>query len=165
MVDSLPGKTITRLTMKSIVLRFAPLLVCLSLLAGCTLFFPGCALGGVELDPAGPSQGDKVEYNFKLAVVTKHRILQAFLDWERDNAPLLVNQPKVRALAAKVRAEAPAWFQEADRHLVAYEAIPRLPENAGRIAQARRALLAALVVINLHQNQANAAMLDAASTK
>lgn len=143
--------------------RLSAILVACALLTGCTLFFPGCAGGGVTLNPAGPSGGDVVKYDFKLAIVTKHALLQTFLDWERDNAPLLVNQPKVHELAVKIRAEAPAWFREADRHLAAYEAIPALPENADRLDQARRALIAALVIINLHQKQSTAAMLAVSS--
>lgn len=141
----------------------AVFVLCL-LLCGCTLFFPGCAGGGIALDPAGPSQGDVAKYDFKLAIVTKHALLQSFLDWEKANAPLLVNQPKVHELAVKIRAEAPAWFREADRHLAAYESIPPGPENASRMDQARRALIAALVIINLHQAQTSEAMLRASGT-
>lgn len=133
------------------------------LCASVVCLFAGCAWfgsGGIKLDPAGPSQGDVVRYDFKLAITTQHTLLQTFLDWEAANAPLLVNQPKVHALAQKIRTEGPGWFTEADKRLQEYESIAAAAKpDVPTLERARRALIAALGVIQAEQAGANAAML------
>lgn len=67
------------------------------------------------LDPAGPYHGDTFLFNADRVIVDSKEDISAFLKWELQNRPALVEKKlqTVTATADTIRSNAPLWFRVA----------------------------------------------------
>lgn len=80
----------------------------------------GCA----SMDASGPYKGDKALYVADLTITTSYTVLEKFVTFEYQNREALAGQPAIKAMADKIRINAPTWFQNAEIARDAYAAHP-----------------------------------------
>lgn len=121
----------------------AALLVAGVLALGAMGGLTGCATG---LQPGGVYQGDLGLYRTDLAVKTAYDALNAFESWEYANRTVLfAKNPKIKAEADTIRANAPKWFQSEATLRAAYLANPT-PGNYASLQAVLTEIQAALTV-------------------
>ena len=84
----------------------------------------GCQSSGVQVAPSGVYQGSDFLAQTDLAITSAYSVLDAFVNWELTNRPLLAGQPQITKAADHIRANAKKWFNSASALRDAYAASP-----------------------------------------
>ena len=102
-----------------------PILLALAFLAAAVpVLNTGCQSPSVQVDPAGVYHGSDFLAQTDLAITSAYSVLDAFVNWELTNRPLLAGQPQITKAADHIRANAKKWFNSASALRDAYAASP-----------------------------------------
>jgi len=100
------------------------------LFVAASLTFAGCTR---TLEPGGVYNGDQILFEAESAINTSGKMLDTYVNWEKDNRDLLWKSNKgIKKSADFIRANAKQWFKSAEDLRNTYKNFPT-PENASTL--------------------------------